>query len=421
MSNIQNLDKIKISNVNKIVKIPGVEEYKDKGTKLFGIKYFLFTNKFKKIPLSIMITAKDQSFKNLYSIEVFDKRSRPAFAFALKPNETDETVIDIISKLSSTSYVKESKGFLNDYLNIIQEGRIPTELGLSGLAILFNVIVLGITLYSYIYPKIKEIINRRTERLMAGKAIQEENEKLFKGQQENEPAFEMYSKLQNFIKFVIKGKAPAMILCGPPGMSKTYIVRRTFHFQKLVPGKDYVLEKGSLLELPSVYDLLYFNRERILVLDDFDKPLRNPDVIDMLKAITDSYERRILSFPKEDVFVRGGEIVRKAPSKFDYKGKLLIITNMTKSQIDRALLSRAPAFEVHHDTKEVIESFEKLIKFIKPHVNIELKREVLDYILELYAKHPNLKIEFRMFVSAIDARVGNPEFWKEMTETIVGL
>lgn len=416
MKILKNLDNIKIENITKIKKIPDIEKLNIDGKKIYGIKYFLFSDKFsRRKPIVIRITSIDNTFKNPYSIDIFNERMTNYVSVILKPDIPEKYIILFISNLPTSVKYKNIKSTIGTYL----EQLTPEKF------MLYSTVAQGLILLTTIFLLIRfyiiKILNKIEEEKSAGPREQEINNELFKNQKENEPAFKMYSKLQNFIKYVALGKAPAVILCGPPGMSKTYIVRRTFHFSKLVPGKDYAIEKGSSLSVLSTYDLLYKNRNRILVLDDFDTPLRNEDTVNLLKAITDSYDKRILSLPREKMMSTQNQEAYQTPEKFEYKGKLIIITNLKKSEIDRALLSRAPAFEVNFNTKEVLNSLNDLIDFVNPSVPINIKVEVLNYILELYRKNPKIQIDFRSFKNSIDARVGNELYWKEMVHTIVGL
>ena len=425
-----NLDKQKIPNITKINRIPGFEEVLlPDGTELIGIKYFLFTPKHNKIPIIIRFTSINKSFSTLYGMDIYDKKGNPAAGLHFKNTLPEKELLKFISDLpNSLKYKNVNENYvLDSYLSIIQEGGfknfrqilndnpvIKAQL-LMTFAPLAFAIALGFKWYITKYTKWRE------ERRVEGPVEKKMNNDLFIGQKYNDPAFKMYLDLQNFIKFVALGKAPAIILCGPPGMSKTYIVRRTFHFENLVPGKDFNIEKGSSLSTISTYDLLFKNRDKILVLDDFDTPLRNVDTVNMLKAITDSYSKRILSFPTERTMSRsdGGE-ESTSPRKFEYRGKLIIITNLKKSEIDRALLSRAPAFEVNFSPKIVLASIDKMMQFMNPAVSMEVKREVLNYIIKLYKKQPSISIDFRSFKNSVDARVGNPLYWEDMVRTIVG-
>jgi hypothetical protein len=265
------------------------------------------------------------------------------------------------------------------------------------------------------------IRNWSTENIIVPKQEQMMNDELFVGQSKNEPAFFQYQNTVNHIGLLTNGNAKAIILCGPPGMSKTYIVKRTLYMEKYIPQKEYIVVKGATMGISDVYSFLYENRHKIIVFDDFDTPLRNPDIVNMIKSITDTYGKRILAMPREKMVQSGGDQeIYNAPSRFEFTGKVIIITNLDKSQIEPALMSRAPVHEVKFDSKKILEMIDGMIIYINPSVSIELKHEVLDYLHVLYKKDPkNTKIDFRTFVTAIDARIGNPEGWKEMVKVMV--
>jgi len=166
---------------------------------------------------------------------------------------------------------------------------------------------------------------------------------------------------------------------------------------------------------------LYKYRKRILILDDFDTPLQNDDVINLIKSITDSYDNRIVSLPKKATLatIETGGDESASPDKFEFKGKLIIITNLSLNQIDSAVLSRAPAIEIAFDSKKIISLIGDMLKFTSPSIDMKIKQEVYQYIISLYKKNPKLQITFRDYKNAVDSRVGNPNGWKEMTAIIV--
>lgn len=424
---LKKIESIKDNEINKITLLPGIEEVILESKKMFAVTFYVYTKNNKRLPLMMKILSNDKSFKRINMVELYNNKYKPAVGIELDPNIPDDKLILFITKLLTTTKFKkvnESFNCVDEYLyndaKMLMEVNIAKFFRNVDPATLINGVILALTVFMLIRYYIIKIRNMKTEYETAGKKEEEINQKLFLGQKYDDPAFKMYLKLQNFIKFVALGKAPAVIICGPPGTSKTYIVRRTFHFEGLKPGTDYRIEKGGSLSVSAVYDLLYLNRDRILILDDFDTPLKNVDTINMLKAITDSYDKRILSISREKRMSSQNQEAPETPSKFEYKGKLIIITNLDKKEIDRALLSRAPAFEVKFSIQEIITALEKMITYINPEVDVKIKQEVLSYIMSLYRKNPNIEIDFRAFKNSVDARVGNPLYWKEMVHTIVG-
>jgi len=434
MGNIYiSLEKQKLPGIQKITKIPGVEKIKTKKSgNLFLIKYFLYKS---DGPKMIGITSKSIGFKSVHSIIMFDLKLRPGVTIQLKPNMEKEKFIDFLGQLVAKTKYKKPKRKLtkediqrgyNDYLAEIKadlpQGDMDGNLLDKAQAffyIMYGIFVAVLVLLSF-WGYIEAVYNWFQEKYVEGPLEQKINKELFTGQEKNESAFSHYTDLINFIEFILKGNQPAMIICGKPGLSKTYMLRRTLYFNGMKPRKDYSIEKGASLGLQSTFDLLYINRKRILILDDFDTPLNDPEVVNLLKAVTDSYGKRIISLPREVVkkdYESGG--YSRTPSKFEFKGRIIIITNLVRNDINKALISRAPLFEVEYDTKQLITMIEDLLKFICPNVPLKVKQEVFDYVMKLYKYDNKIDISFRAFKGCIDARVGNPMGWKNMIHIIL--
>lgn len=435
MSLFLNLDKQKIPGIKKIIKLENFDEFFTPDKKLlFGVTYFIYKS---NQPIVVRFSSESKSFSRLYGIDFFGKNMKPVAGMIFKDDESNENIEKFVLEMMNDlkPVVTENKTLRDEYFDkiiineinpfktIMKVGRFIADMPIDVKVQLgFFGFIMGLTAVAKWWYLIKKVIIWSKEKYVEGPLEKKLNNELFKGQQKNEPAYAMYSRLVDFITHIIHGKQPAFIICGPPGMSKTYIVKRTFHFEKLSPGRDYRIEKGGALGTAEVYSMLYYNRKKILILDDFDTPLMDPEMVNLLKAITDSYDRRIISYPREKKTEVGGEGSSRpsAPSKFEFKGKLIIITNLPKDKIDPALLSRAPALEVNFDTKEVLSSLEKLLRYVNPKTPIEIKREVLDYIISLYKKNPSIHVDFRSFKSSVDAKEGNVYDWKGMVETIVG-
>jgi hypothetical protein len=422
---LKNLQKQKVPKIKKVIKIPDMEEATSPTAgKIYTIKYFMYSAG--PIPKIIRVTSQDPSFSKIHTIDICSIRGEPAYGFSLSDEMSAEEALNFVGDLaSSTTYsTKVNESFdLNEQMTwsgIKAAAKDPENLPMLIYSGLLGIMLVTSLIMKYRYY-FKKIYNWAYEKHVSGPLETKLNNSLFAGQTENEAPFRMYSTAAGYIKFVALGKAIALILCGPPGMSKTYLVRRTLHFAGLKPRKDYVIEKGASMTMADVYSMLYYHRKKIVILDDFDTPLQNPEMVNMLKAITDSYDRRVLSMPKEKK-MSGDEqqgVSPAAPTKFEFKGKIIIVTNLRRNEINSALVSRAPTFEMNFNTKQILTSLEELLKYVGPSISMELKREVLDYISNLYEKDRTLVLDFRSFKSSVDARIGNPAMWKEMVKVIV--
>jgi hypothetical protein len=235
---------------------------------------------------------------------------------------------------------------------------------------------------------------------------------LFKGQTKEEPAFRVYSDITQHIDNVVNGGKRSLILYGKPGASKTYLVRRSLHFSKLQPGKDYAMISGSAGDprksVNLIYETLWTYKDQLIVFDDFDSVLDNDEAINLLKAAMDSYPVRIISMPTS-----GGFEEQKLPKRFVFSGNIIIITN--KTEIAPALLSRATGVKIDFTSDEFKDHIKQLLKFISPQTDMAIKEEVFEYV----CKQKNVTIDFRRFGAIVDIRVANPAKWKDLARGIL--
>jgi len=415
---------------HNISKDPAIRTEKDKKHGEFFAIYFYI----KATKNVLRVTSKNKNFNTFLTIDQCDSKWNPVKGLLISKTPDKQSFISMMNSISSIQKTKDTikqntflasrlKGFFIKS-NRLHEG-IESDIDVMGkilkastaLSFILTLFAVGIVFYG----KFKQILHYYEQQRAETVAETDINNSLFSGQKENEPAFAFYDKLVRFIKNTAKGAFPATIICGKPGTSKTYMIKRTFHFMKLRPRIDYIIEKGASLDLQDIYSLLYYTRNSILVLDDFDTPLQSADTINLLKSMTDSYKRRIISMPMKRTYSTGqqGVTVLDVPQKFEHKGKVIIVTNMKKHQIDKALLSRCPTLEVDFNSKEIVDALNKMYQFVSPGVDIEIKKEVLNYVLELYKKDPQIDINFRSYQNCVSSRMVDPDEWKTMCQTIL--
>ena len=424
---VLNLDKITIPNIKKIVKVPDIEEVVVGKKELFAIKFFVTIESGKMF--IFRVTSEDKKFNTIYSIDFLNEKHKPVKSLIMNNKLTKAKFLEMISFLGKEkSYV--SKKFVNkltkeDY-NLSEETPvididIDSKVDKMMNKLMFVQILLPlISLIFIFYFYIKEVINNIKELEAETRRETQTNLELFSKQTGNEPEFIIYKKIEEYLKTVIDKKMNGLLLYGPPGVSKTYIVRRTIYFSKLKPAYDYKIAKGSTLGLLSFYQMLYECRNKLLILDDFDKPLLDEDIVNLLKAATDSYKNRIVALPLEKMMSRGGErTASSTPQKFSFEGRIIILTNLTRDKMDKAILSRIPSIEVNFKPETLIKNIESMLKYMNPSISLDEKQEVFNYIMSLYKKNKNVEISFRSVKSSIDAKVCNPKYWKEMVQVIV--
>jgi len=427
------MDGLKVSG-GTVKKVPGIRLINATGVgKLYAVYYMIVG----KSNLVFRVTSKQKNFSDLHSLDLCNSRWLPIYGIEFRHNPPQEKLYKVIDAISSKAKAKAvlaslkmTYGFTNlkqTAAKLISTGKLDTKAKNEGfdfvsvIPMLIQFAMYAMILVGMLYYYYRQVVNYATQIDAETSAEKDINEHLFSKQQENDPAFALYADLISFIKNTVKGPFPATIICGQPGTGKTYILRRTFHFMKLKPRSEYKIEKGGSLELIDVFSLLYEMRKGVLVLDDYDTPLKNADTINFLKSITDSYKRRIISMPRAATMSsgQGGTTDYKVPQKFEYSGKIIIITNLERKNLDKALLSRCPSIEVNFSVKEMIASIKKMYDYVSPEVDIKVKKEVLEYLLSLYKKDKNIEISFRTFQNSVGARTVSPNDWKDMVKIIV--
>jgi hypothetical protein len=337
---------------------------------------------------------------------------------------------DNLKNKVSSVYSDKSTITFNNFINTIYDKTIFRESFIwagkldkaamfpKAISIIAGALIDPITLFWRLEFLGKYIAARRVENEAEFKKEQELNQIVFKGQNKEDSAFEAFRDLSDNITSVIEKKSLGLIIYGKPGSSKTYMTKRTLYFSGLLPGSDYVVIKGSSAKKDQVvevlYSMLFENNGKIIIFDDFDSIFSSEDSINLLKAALDSYPIRLLSLPSlRDTSFTGDPL----PRKFDFTGRIIIITN--KTEIDLALSSRIPTINIDYSLKEYLEHIENLLEFINPGVNIEIKREVYDYIQALYIKNKHIKLDLRRFSIIVDYRVAFPTKWKTLANDLL--
>jgi len=394
--NVKTIDKINQTSIKTII---------DKN-KLFKIQYFLTFKDNRIIKLAFL--AKDEQFNMPVGLMVYDDKLKTPKVYFEIENVPFDKLLKALSLIGEKDQKTIERTMTEGFWNNVKIGyeivtKIPSLIGLYWMADYFQ----------------KEVRFQFIERSANTTKEMENNEYLFGNQKEDENPFKVYNDMINYIKMIIQGKRNSLLISGKPGISKSYIVRRTLHFSGLKPGKDYRIEKGGLGAYADLYNLLFYSRKKILVLDDFDSPLLNKDMVNLIKAATDTYRNRIVSFSTMEQSGPKKEYAHPpTPKKFEYGGRMIIITNIPKEQLDTAIMSRVLFFEVKYSTEELMKIIQSFIQYIQPEVPERIKKEVFNYFSELYEKDKNIIIDFRNFSASIDVRMVFPN-WKDHVKKIV--
>jgi hypothetical protein len=135
-----------------------------------------------------------------------------------------------------------------------------------------------------------------------------------------------FKVLGEMTKAAIGGVIRAMIVSGPPGLSKSYTVERVLNDAD-PSGKRTVIVKG-FVRATGLFKLLYDYRHanNVIVFDDCDSVFLDQDAINLLKGACDTTDKRTLTWGAETRMV--DEDGESLPRSFEFQGSVIFITNM---------------------------------------------------------------------------------------------
>lgn len=119
------------------------------------------------------------------------------------------------------------------------------------------------------------------------------------------------------------------IAYGTGGVGKTYSVLTNSKIDKELESGEVVKFTGGTTP-GGFFEMLYRNRDKKIILDDFDMVFNDPNMLALITTISSNTGRRYLSSPVSgSLFNDEGD---KIPSRFNFTGKIMIISNINIDQ-----------------------------------------------------------------------------------------
>lgn len=232
--------------------------------------------------------------------------------------------------------------------------------------------------------------------------------------------------VRDMVKMLAKGDQASVVVTGPGGLGKSHTVSAALTeagFTDLstldelevgssVPANSYRVVKGYSTP-KGLFRLLYENRNSVLVFDDCDSVLKDPVSLNLLKGALDSYSRRIISWRAD---MRDEDL----PNVFEFKGRVVFISNISSSNMDQAIISRSLAVDLTMTSKQKVERMRFLLdqpEFM-PDYTMAHKVDAMNLIDSLCDKVKDLSLRTLIQVTKIRKNGGD---WKDLAEyAIVG-
>ena len=235
------------------------------------------------------------------------------------------------------------------------------------------------------------------------KDTQKANTEFTKAVKKGKDPEQAFKEMQAYVSTVIKGMQPGCILCGAPGIGKTYRVLKQLKAKGYVHGQNLHIIKGKCTPR-QLYLMMYEYpaQGNILVIDDADAlvgPKAPEDCINLLKAALDSTsddEGRLVSYRVSGKLVDDeGNMI---PKEIRYNGGVIVITNYSVGQLDTALRGRVFTQTLDFTTEQILDIIKGIMPSIDPtRLKAGAKMKAFEYLQELAKKGTNMEVSIRSF------------------------
>ena len=229
----------------------------------------------------------------------------------------------------------------------------------------------------------------------------------------------VFEDLNGYVQMVINGLQSSLLIIGSPGLGKSYNVEQMMKKNNLkeiepidypeglsdeelkdmgydpdeeTPG-DWVKIKGATTAF-GLYSNLFRYNNKIIVFDDCDKVFHDEDSINILKGALDTGDKRVISWISKTTMSKNSPF----PKRFEFKGKVIFITNLEFKQLDSALRNRSFLFDLTLKTQDILLLIKTLLPKIMPNIlTMDSKNEAYKYLEDAARRGENVEISIRSF------------------------
>lgn len=225
---------------------------------------------------------------------------------------------------------------------------------------------------------------------------------------------------EQLVKMVAKHQTPSCIITGEGGLGKSYTVLRALRDAGLkdiseidpgtvIPSRDVFRIIKGFSTAKGLYRVLFENQNSIVVFDDCDSILKDPDALNILKGALDSFDKRLITW---NTSLDGDQL----PRSFQFKGGVVFISNIQASKISQALRTRSMNVDLSMTASQKLERMETIMQSdeFMPDVPLSFKEDAIRTIKENQDRVKDLSLRTLITVSKIRAS-GNTN-WQDLAK-----
>lgn len=235
---------------------------------------------------------------------------------------------------------------------------------------------------------------------------------------------ERFGFVTDMVNMLIKGEQASVVITGPGGLGKSHTVTKALKDAGLKDisleeigatssYKNYTVVKGYSTP-KGLFRCLYENRNGVIVFDDCDSVLKDTVSLNLLKGALDSYNRRIISWRAD---LKDDDL----PQAFEFKGRVVFISNLSSASLDQAIISRSMAVDLSMTTEQKVERMRHLLSLPEFMADYEMehKQDALNLIEKL--KDSVKEMSLRTLIQVTKIRKSAGANWSNLAEyTICG-
>jgi len=214
---------------------------------------------------------------------------------------------------------------------------------------------------------------------------------------------QVFKEMSKYVKMVIAGVQPSLIICGAPGVGKTFRVKQQLRAAGYVEDENMHTIKGKCTTRALYVALHDFRKKgQIMLIDDADGlvgPNAPEETINILKAALDSTaddEGRLVTYNIAGKLLDNDGI--ELPKRFYYNGGVIVLTNWRAGKLDTALKGRSFIQDINFTTTEILEVIKSLLPKIDPQkYSMTAKLKAYDFLYELNEQGTDMELSLRTF------------------------